>query len=115
VFFRVFFVPLKQFLQFLDLFLALKINSKKNKTILPDWAESAARPNPLRPARARAGSPARPAKAHRPRQAMAVATASPRPGRARQVLEPRVPIKGGGRAPRAACPSSPARRHCPHR
>jgi hypothetical protein len=69
VIFGVFFVPLKQFLQFLELFLALKINSKK--TILSEWAEPAARPNPPAPASA----PARPAKAHQPRQAMAAAAA----------------------------------------
>jgi hypothetical protein len=37
---------------------------------------------------------------------MAAAAASSA-GRARRGLEPRVPIKGGGRAPRAACPRSP--------
>jgi hypothetical protein len=40
VIFRVFFVPLKQFLDYLELFLALKINSKeKKKTILLERAE----------------------------------------------------------------------------
>jgi hypothetical protein len=75
VIFGVFFVPLKQFLDYLDLFLALKINSEKKKTY-PTRTGRARRPDPLRPARARAGLAARPAKAHRPRLAMAVAAAA---------------------------------------
>jgi hypothetical protein len=44
-------VPLKQFLQFLELFLALKNKiRKKSKTYLPDWVEPEARPNPQRAA-----------------------------------------------------------------
>jgi hypothetical protein len=95
VIFRVFLVPLKQFLLFLELFLALKIISKK-KTYpflpgLSPWARPA-------PTRARAGPAARPAKAHRPRQAMAAMARSP--GRRRPFLGvraghgmPRVPLK----------------------
>jgi hypothetical protein len=58
VIFRVFFAPSKQFLDFLELFLALKINSKKRKPILPDWAE------PVGPT-LRAGPASRPPEAHR--------------------------------------------------
>jgi hypothetical protein len=74
VIFRVFFVPLKQFLHFLELFLALKINSEKNN--YPPGKGRARRPDPLRPARARAGPATRPAKAHQPKPAMAVAAAA---------------------------------------
>jgi hypothetical protein len=48
VIFGVFFVPLKQFLAFVELFLALKINSKK--TILPVWAEPVGPTLPIGPA-----------------------------------------------------------------
>jgi hypothetical protein len=50
VIFGVFFVPLKQFLQFMELFLALKINSKKNYSIGLGRACGL-----TQPARARAG------------------------------------------------------------
>jgi hypothetical protein len=56
VIFRVFFVPSKQFLHFLELFLALKINSKKTNRNGPS---PKARPVSLRP-----GPTRQPTKAH---------------------------------------------------
>jgi hypothetical protein len=46
-------MPLKQFLHFLELFLALKINSKNRKPILLEWAEpeGPTRSGPPAPAR----------------------------------------------------------------
>jgi hypothetical protein len=103
VIFRVFFVPLKQFLHFLELFLGLKINSKKN---YPFGLGRARRPDPLRPAPA---SPvARPGGAHLAK--LEAATAARRlqpagPGRASQEgLGPRA-NKGGPLAP-----TNPSRR-----
>jgi hypothetical protein len=63
VIFGVLFVPLKQFLDYLELFLALKINSKKKKK-LSSWngPSPKARPAPARP-RPRWTS-RRPAEAH---------------------------------------------------
>jgi hypothetical protein len=64
--FRVFFVPLKQFLQFLELFLALKINSKKN------YSSGLGRAyGPTQPTRAHAGPAGQARQAHRPAMAAA--------------------------------------------
>jgi hypothetical protein len=85
--FRVFFVPLKQFLDYLELFLALKINSKKKekKPILLEWAE---------PEGPTCSSPRGPRGAHRGPTGHRVRGRHGRPGHRRLWRPARIPIKG---------------------
>jgi hypothetical protein len=100
--FRVFFVPLKQFLDYLELFLALKINSKKKrKKTYPTRTGWARRPDLLQPARP-TRSPSGPNRPQSP--------GTPRPARPPPPLAPCArPHKRGGWActlvPSCAAPS----------
>jgi hypothetical protein len=87
-------VPLTQFLDFLELFLTLKINSKKRKTY-PTGTGRARRPDPLQPAR---GPSTRGQGSH--------GRTPPLPGRAHPGL-PRAPrpYKGGPASPAHPAPA----------
>jgi hypothetical protein len=93
----VFFVPLKQFLDYVELFLTLKINSKKRKSILLERAE------PEGPTRSGPPTPAPARQARQGPSAKAGNGSLPPPPFLDMCASDalvHVPIKGGSLAPR---------------